>query len=69
MKLTELPIADRYSTGSSLTKANIKNVFVVGDALGGLMLAHNASYQAHQIMNKIYHMYFYLLNIQLYPHI
>ena len=34
-------------------QSNIKNVCVAGDALGGLMLAHNASYQAHQIMNKI----------------
>ena len=34
-------------------QTNIKNVYVVGDAFGGLMLAHNASYQAHQIMNKI----------------
>ena len=26
IKVTELPIMDRYSTGSSLSKANIKNV-------------------------------------------
>ena len=28
IKLTELPILDRYSTGSILSKANFKNVFV-----------------------------------------
>ena len=28
IKVSELPILDRYSTGSSLSKANIKNVFV-----------------------------------------
>lgn len=29
------------------------NIYVVGDATGGLMLAHAASYQARQIMKKI----------------
>ena len=28
IKVSELPILDRYSTGSSLSKANIKNVFI-----------------------------------------
>lgn len=32
---------------------DIDNLFVVGDALGGSMLAHSASYQARSIMNKI----------------
>ena len=31
IKLTELPIADRYSTGSTITKIKIKDAFVVSE--------------------------------------
>jgi len=34
-------------------KTEFDNLFLIGDALGGTMLAHNASYQARLVMNKI----------------
>ena len=35
-------------------KTNIDNLFVTGDAVGGIMLAHAASFQARSLFNSIY---------------